>query len=690
MINLIAEIVIVALSSFIFTKRIYGLRRLSEFILTWFVLLFSQIILVELFLGSIGRFYFIDVFLFHLFILIISLTCLRKVTFTFVKPDIGPFLNSNLFILAFSIFSVYFLVKGYLNLIYPPMSADSMQYHLAFPAFWIRNGNLNNPVCIFGSAPTVFSKSIETCATSFYPINAQLFFAWIMLPLRNAFLADLGEIPFYIIGIITIFVILSKYGINGKVAILSGFLWVLIPNIFKQIKTASQIDVICATLFLLMIYTILLLKEEFNFKYSILFGISVGIFLGTKIINIVWFIAALPLFCYIFYNSSKTFKPGAVKIILMLCSVVFMVFLFGGYTYLRNFIFTGNPLFPVDLKLFGITVFKGLLDNVVYKSMIASGDKLNLGRILFKEGLGVQFLGLILPGMLIPFIFFRQIRNKLKPPLEYWLIFITPILMIILYAFFINIYVVRYLFAFVSMGLVTAVISINLIPRGVKYFYMISFICILASASGLANGGELVVSSVLSIILFTIIFLSRKSIVTFYRSRIFNKVVVSFLILGAVILSYLNVRYDKDEFKEYTLHFSKKEAWQIDIAKGWQKLNELTKNGARVAYTGRQEFYPLFGSGLKNDVKYISINGKEATPYNKFDGKFRKTKDFLSWRENLKKDKIDYLFAAKPFYDNRESDDEDKFTIEDDWAAAHPEDFRLIFSNSLSRIYKVL
>jgi hypothetical protein len=186
-----------------------------------------------------------------------------------------------------------------------------------------------------------------------------------------------------------------------------------------------------------------------------------------------------------------------------------------------------------------------------------------------------------------------------------------------------------------------------------------------------------------------LVFLKNK-LILFYKSKSFKKNMVGVLLIGIMFLVHLNNNYDKDEFDRYPLIFSKKEAWQVDIGKGWRSLNEQTKNGARVAYTGRMEFYPLYGSKIKNVVKYISINEKEIIPYNHPDGVCRKIKDFLAWKNNLTKAKIEYLFVALPFFDNRETQDSDRFPIEDEWAVNHPADFQLVFSNSLSHIYKVL
>jgi hypothetical protein len=538
--------------------------------------------------------------------------------------------------------------------------------------------------------PILNPASLETSAISYYPMNAQLFFAWLMLPLRNAFISDLGEVPFYIIGIITVYSILRRYSVNVKIALLSGFLWVLIPNIFKQLRTSSQIDVICAVLFLLMFYTLLLLKENFNLKNTALFGISTGLFIGTKIINFAWLAGFLPIMCYILYRELRKNRFVFSRVLSFIGTIALMIVLFGGFMYIKNYLFTGNPLFPVDLRIFGKTIFKGILDNAAYKIQIALGDKLDLNRLIFKEGLGFQFLALILPGMFLPLLSFGYLKKKVKPWGEYLLLFATPVMMFIAYDYFIDIYVVRYLFPLLSMGLITAIIFINLLPHGERYIIPVSFISIIASALELAHRHELIVSLLFSFTLFAILVIYKKQIAGFYKSKAFFKAMLALLLALLLSFIYLNKKYDEEEFSRYYLSFSKKEAWQIDIAGGWQKLNEVTGRGSRIAHTGRQEFFQLFGTGLKNDVKYISVNAQEVSPYKSLDGLCRKTKDFSAWRENLRKEKIEYLFVAQPFFDNRESIDPASFPVEDEWAAAHPDDFQLLFSNSKCRIYKVL
>jgi len=690
MIYFIAQSAVAMLSSWLFARSYFDLRSISDLILVSFLLLFAQIVFVELILGSIGQFYFFNVFIAHLLILVLAVWSYRKKKISHLsRPDLEVFTNSNLILFAVSILFAFFFVKSYLNLINPPISPDSLQGHLAFPATWIMHGNLENRLCIFGATPVVHPGSIETTAGTYYPINAQLFFAWLMLPLRNAFLGDLGEVPFYIIGIIAVYAILRQYNVGKKLAGLSGFLWALIPNIFKQLKTASQVDVICAVLFLLIFYTLLMLRKNFTLRNSLLFGIAVGLFVGTKIINLVWLAALMPVICYMLYLGVKTAKAALSKIFYNLGVIVLCIILFGGYMYLKNFILLGNPVFPVDLTIFGKTIFKGLIDNATYAIKIAPGDGFNFMRITFREGLGLQFLFFVLPGTFVPLFFYQFLKKNKYSVAEYMLIFATPLIMFILYKAYVNVFVVRYLFPYISFGLLTAIIFVTRFSRGNRYLATAAFISIFAASFELANGYELVVSILLSMLFFTGLVIYKDKVAAFYRGKKFSKFMLISLFLVLLFLIYSNDKYDREEFDRYPKIFSKKEAWQADIGRGWKRLNELTAAGSRVAYTGRQEVYPFFGTRFKNEVKYISVNEKDAAPYNKPDGLYRKIKNFSAWKENLKKDNIEYLFIALPFALNRESDDPSKFPIEDEWAASHSDNFKLVFSNSLSHIYKV-
>lgn len=690
MIILIAEILMVIASSWILTKKYFCIERYSDSILVSSLLFFAQIILVTTFLGIIGKLYLVNVFIAHFLILSVVLLFFLRKTIPFpTKPDLKPFADSKLLLFAVSIFVSFGLVSVYKNLINPPLDADSLIYHLVFPASWIKSGTIDNPFFIFASKPTLYPGSPIDGFPSYYPINGELFFAWLVLPLRNAFLADLGEVPFYVVGIIAFYSILSKYNVNGKIALLSGFLWALIPNVFKQIKVANNLDVICATFFLLVIFTLLLLKSNFTLKNSVLFGSSAGIFVGIKFNNFVYLLALFPFIFYVFYHQVKIRKISFAKILQFLIVVILAMGIFGGYMYAKNYLFTGNPIFPVEFKLFGKTIFKGLIDKNSLKLQVFGKDALNFFRI-FREGLGIQFFTLILPFTFLPLFFCGHLKKRVPFPGGYQLLLLTPLMALILFKIFIDVYIVRYFFPYLCLGLLTSVLFLTSFRHGGKYFYAVFFTSILYAIFQLAHRYELIVSFFLFAACFVFLLRYKTQLFDFYENRNFIKFILTVFIMVCTFLIYSNNKYNNEEYDRYISSLSKNEKWQVDLRKGWKALNEVTGKGARVAYTGRQEAYPLYGSALKNDVKYVSVNEKEITPYNNPDGRYRQTKDFSAWRRNLKKNKIEYLFIAKPVFENRESPDPDKFPIEDEWASMHPEDFRLVFNNSLSRIYKIL
>jgi len=676
---------LVVSSSFIFAKRLSEDKSQIDFLLSWFLLFFAQIIIVELILGLLNLLYLPYVILIHSIILLLVFCFLFKRGFlSFKRFDISFVLNNKILLLGISVFFSFFCIKTFLNLINPPICADSLQHHLAFSAIWIKNGNLANLFSLFGS----FRGGAELSCITYYPINAQLFFTWLMLPLRNAFLADIGEAPFYIIGILAVYSILRKYSVNRDTAFFSGLLWALIPNLFKQIKYGSQIDVICAVLFLLVFNSLLLLKSNFNFKNALIFGINLGIFIGTKILNIIWAGALLPIFIYYFIESNKAISSKKNQ--LFFSTIIFSVFIFGGYMYVKNFIHTGNPFFPIQIKILGNLLFPGVMDNATYSRIYLGSYAHGVYDLLFAEGLGVQFITFILPGTFIPLILHKLIRGKAKPDIEHILFFAIPITMLLIYCFFIHARWTRYIFPYLGIGLIVSIVFLDKFSWGKKYITIFGFISVIASALELAHRSELVLSIIFSAILFIFFLVAKGKILRFYSEIFSLKILVIALIFIAIMLYFLNDNYNEKEFLRYPSTFSKKESWQRDIPFGWRWLNENTGEGKRVAYVGRTEIYPLFGAKLKNAVLYVPVNKRSMLPYDLTDGFYRREKNFKDWLANLEKLKIDFLFIALPQEINSESDNPKDFPVEDQWALLHPELFNPVFKNSLVHIYKIL
>ena len=682
---LILSNTLAVLSSYLITRRLFTRLSFTDFLLSCFTLLLAQIVLIGLFLGIMGKLFMPNIILLEFVILLVSFSAcsIKKPLPSFYKPDFRFIFENKIILFAVSVFIAFFSYKLWFNLINPPVCPDSLQYHLTFPATWLQYGNLNNPIVIFGSRPT----SAELSALSYYPVDGELFFFWLMFPLKNAFLADAGEAPFYLIGILAIYSILRKFNLKKDTAFFAALLWVLIPNVFKQLRTASQVDVICAVLFLLALNNLIILGRKFNLKNACFLGLTLGLLIGTKLLNLYWIIALFPLWVYYLYINYPKIKLG--RIFMFMGAMLLLIILLGSFSYIRTFLTTSNPFYPVKIIIFGKEIFPGFIDKDTFSNLFVKWSEFRVAKMFFSEGLGAQFILFILSATVIPVLTMPFIRKRYNFNAETVALFLIPPIMFLLYFFVIKAYWVRYIFPYLGVGMIAAFLFLDKFKWGKKYITILGLICIFSSAAELAHRYELIICLSASALLFVLLVSLRKRILSSYP-HLFNwKSALLVTVILFTGLYFLNEKYDREEFMRYPMLAKGKEVGQKDLGLGWRWLNENTGNGKRVAYTGRSEIYPLFGTKLKNRVFYISTNDKPAMPHYFSDGLYRREKNFEAWRDNLRRNNIDYLFAALPFDINNESSNKKDFPIEDQWAMTHPELFTQVFKNSLVHIYKI-
>lgn len=676
---------LVVLSSFFITSLIKQTKNFVDFLLLYFTVFLGQIILIVLSLGIVGQLFTPNIILSEFAIAFVSFYFYYadKAKVVINRPNFDFILNNKILLLAICVFIAFFVSKFWFNLTNPSVCADSLQYHLPFPAAWIQNGNLNNPIVVFGSQPT----SAELSALSYYPVNAELFFFWLMFPFRNAFLGDVGQAPFYFIGILAAYSILRKFNLKKETAFLAGMLWALIPNIFKQIRTGSQVDVICAALLLVFLNNLIILARQLNLKNSCILGASLGILVGIKLLNLYWVVALLPLVIYFVYINYR--KIGLRNIVLNISAMLLLALLFGGFSYIRTFFITGNPFYPVKIVFLGKEIFPGFIDKEAFSQLFVNWKEFSIKNMFFSEGLGAQFILFVFFGTIVPVLIIPFIRRKYNFNNETVFLSFSPLIMFLMYVYIIKAYWIRYFFPYLGIGIIVAFLFLDKFKWGKKYMTIFGLICIFSSASELAHRYELIFCLIASIVLFFAIYYFRKKIILNCHRLLNPRLLVISVIILFGLLYFLNEKYDREEYSRSVMLFKGNEGGQRDIGIGWKWLNDNTGNGMNVAYTGRAEAYPFYGTKLKNRVFYISTNDKPSMPHYYPDGLYRREKVFESWNKNIKKERIDYLFVALPHKESNESDDKKVFPMEDRWAAGHPELFDLVFSNSLAHIYKV-
>jgi len=445
-----------------------------------------------------------------------------------------------------------------------------------------------------------------------------------------------------------------------------------------------------AALFLVTLNLLFALNKDFNLKNLILSGIAFSLFFGTKTLSLAYGLALILFLVYIILKQTRSFKKILGYGILFL----FILIIFGGYGHIRNFILTGNPLFPLNFILFGITIFKGVMPVSTFL-VRWTYEGYNLMKLFFHEGMGGQLILLIFPAafLALPIAFWKKKRKEIDFSLVYFLL-----LPVVLYLIFCNIIPqrwTRFLYPFLGAGAAVAIYTLLTLKVPLKAIRIIVVVCFLSSMVELANYGELIVSLAAAAILFF-------SLPYFFKLLKKEIIKVRAIALAIIILpitfSAGQKWYLDNEYKRYVACAP---YWK-GAMQAWEWLNENTE-AARIAYTGRPVPFPIYGTNFKNDVYYVSVNDIHPAQLHFFpkgnldwkeyrydkidmvlrrDENYRGRADFNVWHKNLLKEDTDYLYVYIL---------EDGYApIEDEWAKSRLDKFQLLFLNPDAHIYKVI
>ncbi|MCM8763044.1 MAG: hypothetical protein NC936_00365 [Candidatus Omnitrophica bacterium] len=668
---------IVALSAG-YLLRLFNLDADIDRAITYFLLFFAQIIASELILGSLNKLFLGYLFALNFVILVCAYFLFRS------KEDLPisvvlkglPTDWCAKFLLAFIL--GFGIVKISINLINPPFGWDCLNYHFTFPVEWLKYGNLDIPITIN-----------DDPSPSYYPLNGSLLYLWLMLPFKNVMLADLGQIPFFILAFLAVFSIAKKLNLDDLYAFFAASLFTLVPNYFKQIEIA-YVDVMVVALFMVALNYLFLLKDVFSFKNVILFSMAFGLLLGIKTVALVYSILLLLPFLF-FVIRNFEFKKFTLSILIF----VILTLIFGGFSYIRNFLETGNPLYPLDFKLFGLNIFKGVMSKSVYSAHFTLKDY-SLSKLLFHEGAGIQTLIFLLPSifLVLPVTFIRR-KKELSLFLAYFLI--LPFPLFLAWRYVIPLANLRYLYPLFAVGFLITFYLINMLRIPRKIINILIFICVIVSSSEFCGHQELALSIILSLAVFLLFLsLSRFIKMIYFRPR-FAIVIVILLI---IILSVLEKNYLENEYSRY---INNSPFWK-DATLAWAWLNENTDKN-NIAYVGRPVPFPLYGTNFKNNVYYISVNKVEPAKLHYFSNSkyswgydfeglhknleepnnYRGNADFGDWLKNLRAKNIDYLFI----YSLHQTKDI-IFPLEEEWAKNNPDRFEAVFKNETIHIYRLL
>lgn len=338
-------------------------KSLVHYLLTFFTLLLSEIVITG---NLLGLFHQLNNERLWLVIQAMIALLLWGMWYVLKRPKLFPFsiekvawkqtggFKKVLLILWAGILLTGYSILAFLIIKVPPNNMDSLVVHLVRVGYWLQHGS-------FAPWVSLIERQV------IYPYNAQIIVLWTVLFHGTDHLA--GFLQFFCV----IFTALGIYGLATLLSarrfysIFAAFLYLSFPQVILQASSTQDDLVITCFLVLGTYFFLSWLKGERTANANlILAAVCWSMALGIKPTSFYYFIG-LALFLIVLICTKKLFFKQFLKL-LSICAVCF--FFLSSYAYFNNLINFRNPLGPSEF----VSTESGVNSpNLVQKTLVNSG-----------------------------------------------------------------------------------------------------------------------------------------------------------------------------------------------------------------------------------------------------------------------------------------------------------------------------
>jgi hypothetical protein len=597
-------------------------------------------------------------------------------------------------------------------LLMPPLTWDSLTYHLTLAALWIKKGTF-----LVFNAP-------HQMQNSYFPINGELFASWLLLPFHNDVLVNTMNFPITLLGGIACYAIARELGLSRKEASFAPALLCFAPMIYAQITTQYVDNAVFAFYAAAVLFTLRYLRRDLPHD-GLLALAAAGILFGIKynVIPAVGIVVAA-----VVVKTITLARPsGFVKKMCLVVLGIAIVFTLGGRRYVLNTIEARNPLYPFPVSIFN-NYFEGrgaLAEEekwAVERMKSAKANKLTFWEREYQKlcqlplAAGPKYLLFLIFALTAPFI-----RPTLVPKKCWYLLFMMWIIpLIILYTNSTamiaqdpdgSVIESRYFSLYIALFTVQGLVVLKKIITHFKsfVFIIVAFIVWDLLYMNKVHLWEvevlypfLALMIPLAMLLLPLLtkmvkaassqkripFISTKppmgNRIILKRCSIY---VLSFIVTVTGLYLLQNYRH-ATRYLYFRVH-SDVHPFPTTLVDGWEFLDVPGEQKTIALAMGWLPpgtlwfFYPLMGRHLQNDITYVSAKYKGDEPAWRHRG-LLEGNDFSIWMHNLNKNKVEYIMAVSNIWG------ESAPSIEMKWLLGNQADFQLVYADNSCKIFKYI
>ncbi|MFO0948926.1 MAG: phospholipid carrier-dependent glycosyltransferase [Planctomycetota bacterium] len=502
----------------------------------------------------------------------------------------------------------YYLLRG---LVLPVMTvSDAPIYHLFFALRWWQAGWIE-------FVPTPFGE----LAASYFPANGDLWLTWLVIGEQGATLAKVGQWPFAVLGGVVIYGLGRQCGAGRSAAMVPAVLWLTTFLVLFSAALAN-VDLLFAYSYLSAIYFWCQFQREraagnAGWDALLLASLAAGLTIGTKSVGLA-FVGIL----FLFTLPSWWRGPGRVTKLVILC--------IGGaipttFWFVRNIVFTGNPVYPLDIRILGIEWFPGWYAPAAMKQsgyhLPPSDWRILLDRLSVVVDLRILWLwalSLLVGG----FYLFAKKGKSSSRNFAPWLAGLAVSQLLLFW--YVLPYNTQERFLLPALGCGIVPLSLAIKRRAwLQYAVLLVVGWHLATPSWTTNlfGGvpgegvtllplfqEPLSQGSVAVALSLPAGIALASLLAWTRNR-WAMLGSAAVILGAFFFTSSPVRAMLAKQREFA--FYPAADFGLKLLPAWLSLEKATSDkSAVIAYSGTNLPYYLFGSQLQNHVYYVDIEGR--------------------------------------------------------------------------------
>lgn len=558
----------------------------------------------------------------------------------------------------------------------PPLSWDSLMYHLLLTATWLQEKNL---APVFGPAPTNFY--------GFQPGNGSLWFWWWMAPSHSEFWVNLASaLPWLLLGLAA-GAVARQLG-AAKSWPVAGYLTLLTPCIVRFIG-AQYVDLLVGAGIAAAAYFAMLWLDEPRWGTALLAGAGLGIAAGAKVLALPYVLAfaGALLFAAAFRGGWRV-RTGQVLAAVVLASLL------AGFWYVRNLAYGAGPLgLRCEGTAAGAQAERGEAPTIPRPNSVLDqfGPYLKSGQLVdavlgyirppsLELGLGPQVF-LLLPLLAFPL---GLPRGRRRASFLIWsqIVAQTFVWLAVPYADRGTIYAnIRYLDGALALALAGGVALLEL--RSVASRWIEGLALVLAAQGLLQMHSEMPrgVRLAMAVVDLAVVALALSPGL---RSRIRERApavaVVLLLVAAPILAGFRAVDRGRAMAQDLTVHKTPIELF----ARAWSWLDRYGENGTVAVASSPLHFfvYPAMGPRLERKVIFANVNAADfsnAAAYPACDPRVDLNPE--AWLANLGKHEVRWLHLMR--YPGTED------LPERAWADARPDRFTLRYEDDGNRIYEV-